>query len=141
MSPSRKIKEIRANRFVLEDPTGRTRALLQAMPDGTAFIDLFGADSASLSLCIDSDGNPKIGFKNKKGRHVISIGVSDNEGQGIQLSDSEGRPVCFIFTAQDGIPRIKLFQIISPKKGKVLWSTPGPKTNNRKATTKRSRRK
>jgi hypothetical protein len=89
-------------------------------------LDLFGSNSA-LSICIDSDGNPKINFRNKKGREAIAIGISDEIGNGITVHDSEGRPVCFILVPKDGIPRIKFFQVTSPTKGKKIWEAPLPK--------------
>ena len=95
------------------------------------FLNLYGQDRACLQACIDNDGNPKLCFQNKKGSIVMSLGVSDDMGQGISVADSEGRPVCFIVTPNDGIPRIQLIQTTSPTTGKTLWASPLPKRKKR----------
>lgn len=123
--------EIRASQITLVDSDGNTRALLGARSAGDVFLNLYGQDRACLTACIDRDGNPKLCFQNKKGNVVMSLGVSDDMGQGISVADSEGRQVCFIFTPDDGIPRIQLFQMTSPTQGKKLWATPLPKKKKR----------
>lgn len=123
--------EIRASRITLVDASGERRALLGAGKDGCAYLNLYGAEQACLTACIDIDGNPKLCFHNKKGNVVMSLGVSDDMGQGISVADSEGRPVCFIFTPDDGIPRIQLYQTTSPTSGKKLWASPLPKKKKR----------
>ncbi len=120
-----------ASQITLVDPKGNRRALLGARSEGTVFLNLYGQDRACLTACIDRDGNPKLCFQNKKGNVVMSLGVSDDMGQGISVSDSEGRQVCFIFTPEDGIPRIHLIQQTSPTSGKTLWATPLPKKRKR----------
>jgi len=130
MKPSAKIKEVVANRIILRSPEGQTRAWFEASEE-VVLLKLFGRE-ASLSMCIDSDGNPKINLQNKRNRVVIGIGVSDQLGHGITLNDSEGKPVCFITVPNDGIPRIELVQAISATKGKRFWKTPTPKTRRDK---------
>jgi hypothetical protein len=120
-----------ARSITLVDDAGKMRALLGTGDDGNVFLNLYGSDRACLTACIDGDGNPKLCFQNKKGNVVMSLGVSDDMGQGIQVADSEGRPVCFIFTPADGIPRIQLFQTTSPATGKKLWASPLPKKKRR----------
>lgn len=119
-----------ASQLTLIDDTGKCRARLGTL-GGTVFLNLYGQDRACLQACIDSDGNPKLCFQNKKGNIVMSLGISDDMGQGISVADSEGRPVCFIFTPNDGIPRIQLIQTTSPTTGKTLWATPLPKRKKR----------
>jgi hypothetical protein len=125
MKHASKIKEVIASRIILRSPKGETRAWFDASSEGMVFLNLFGP-KASLSLCIDSDGNPKINLKNKRNRVAVGIGVSDI-GSGITLHDAEGRPVCFITVPKNGIPRIELFQVVSKTKGDRIWSTPAPK--------------
>ena len=119
-----------ASQLTLLDDAGKCRARL-GTSGGTVFLNLYGQDRACLQACIDSDGNPKLCFQNKKGNIVMSLGISDDMGQGISVADSEGRPVCFIFTPNDGIPRIQLIQTTSPTTGKTLWATPLPKRKKR----------
>lgn len=139
MQPSRKIKELTANRIVLKSPGGQIRAWFDASSEETVSLNLFGAKS-SLSVCIDSDGNPKLNLLNKNNRVGVSIGLSDDLGHGITLSDKEGRPVCFITVPNDGVPRIELYKTTSSKRGKKFWGTPIPKgATNRPARKARNR--
>jgi hypothetical protein len=119
--------ELLARRITLVDAAGNERALLGTEKNGEVFLNLYGAERACLTACIDGDGNPKLCFQNKKGNVVMSLGISDDIGQGISVADSEGRPVCWIFTPADGIPRIQLIQTTSPTGGKKLWASPLPK--------------
>jgi hypothetical protein len=109
MKSTSKVKEIVANRITLESPQGKTRVLLDASSEKTVSLNLFGQGSSSLAICIDSDGNPKIGFTNKKRREAISIGISDDVGHGIIIHDYGGRPILFISVSEDDTPQIKLF--------------------------------
>jgi len=132
MKRSPKIKEIVANRIVLKSPKGKIRILLDASSEDAALLQLYGSHVPSLVLCIDSDGNPKVSLWNKNDRVGISIGISDDAGHGITLHDSEGRPVCFISVADDGIPRIKMFEVTTSAAGKKIWETPAPKKTRKK---------
>jgi hypothetical protein len=134
MAAAKRIKEVVANRFVLKSPKGKVRAWFDASSEDSVSLDLIGSKSR-LTLTIDSDGNPKISLWNKKGRAGISIGISDDMGNGITLHDSEGRPVCFIEVRNDGIPRITFFQVTSPTKGEKFWETPAPKRKGRRTST------
>jgi hypothetical protein len=131
MNLSPKIKELIANRIILRSPKGKTCAWFDASSEGAVSLSLYGP-KASLTLCIDSDGNPKINLQNKRNRVAVAIGVSDDIGPGITLHDPEGRPVCFITVPKDGIPRIELFRVVSTTKGDRIWSTPAPETKSRK---------
>jgi len=135
MPTKRKVKEIRANRFVLEDAEGREKACFDATVDDLVFLNIHGSapSRAGLSVCIDASGNPTVNFQNRDGHIVMGIGLSDDLGQGLTISDSAGRPVCFIAVGPDGLPSIKLFQIVSPDQGKLLWKTPHPKRKKKTA--------
>ena len=126
MKRASKIKEVIANRLILRSPKGKTRAWFDASSEGVVSLNLYGP-KASLSLCIDSDGNPKINLQSKGNRVGIAIGISDGIGPGITLHDAGGRPVCFITVPEDGIPRIELFQAVSGTTGHRLWSSLTPK--------------
>src|ERR1051325_1393680 len=106
--PKTKPKELRANRLILEDLNGNARVVMDASREGLVFIDVLGKNQASFNIVIDSDGNPKMNLRNKEGNTVLALGISDDIGQGLSISDSEGRPVCYVFVAPDGIPRIRL---------------------------------
>ena len=108
--------------------------------NGVVTINLYGTQQACLTACIDIDGNPKIGLFNKQGNSVLSAGISDEIGQGVQISNAEGVPVCFIQVPGDGIPRIELLEVASPTLLKKFWSTPLPK-RKRKTSTRTSRTK
>jgi hypothetical protein len=131
--PKQKLKEIRANRIVLEGLDGRPKATLDASHDDLMFIQLHGSGQASLNLDIDSDGNPKLSFCNKSGHTVLGFGISDQVGQGLTIYDSEGLPVCWIFVGPDGIPRISLVEVVAKTKARRLWSSPVPKKRKTKA--------
>ena len=99
----KKIKEIRGERSVIEDQAGQTRMYLGVEANGVVTINLYGTQQACLTACIDIDGNPKIGLFNKQGNSVLSVGISDEIGQGVQISNAAGVPVCFIQVPGDGI--------------------------------------
>jgi hypothetical protein len=141
MKRSPKIKEIVANRIVLKSPKGKIRIVLDASSEDAAFLQLYGSHVPSLLMCIDSDGNPKVCLWNKHDRVGISIGISDDTGHGITLHDSAGRPVCFITVAEDGIPRIKMFEVTSSAEGKKIWETPTPKKTRKKRNPEGQRRR
>jgi hypothetical protein len=128
--PAAKIKEVVANRIILSSPKGQIRAWFDATEEEVV-LKLFGS-KASLSMCIDSDGNPKISLQNKRNRAAIGIGVSDQFGHGITLNDSEGKPLCFITVPNNGIPKIELFQAVASTRGRRFWKTPAPRGKRQK---------
>jgi len=67
------IKEIRANRFVLEDENGKTRAMLWVNKDtpGLSLYDKNGEQRAWLSVGNDNAG---LGLYDGKGKHLSCCG-------------------------------------------------------------------
>jgi len=132
--PKQKLKEVRANRLVLDRLDGRPKATLDASCDDRMFIQLHGSGQASLNLYIDSDGNPKLSFCNKRGYTVLGFGISEQVGQGLTIYNSEGRPVCWIFVGLDGIPRISLVEMVAKAKARKLSASPVLKKRKTKSS-------
>lgn len=123
----KKIKEIRANRIVLEDLEGNEKAVLDASwGNGLAFLSFKHKGRSLIDIGVEPNGNANITFYHKDGKVAMGLGTSADFGQGLTICDAEGRQVCFVFVDKDGIPRIRLFQVISPDEGKVFWATPDP---------------
>lgn len=116
--------EIYTSRLVITTPEGKTCAILQAGSDEVVSLDLLGPGGTGLSLCIDSDGLPKIGFAGPNGRTGLSIGISSHLGAGLSLHDAEGRPVGFIHVGASGVPKISFYQTISEQEARLFWETP-----------------
>jgi hypothetical protein len=129
MPRGRKIKEIRANRLVIEDPSGQVRAEINASLSDMVFFQMYHGERPVLAADVDPKGDPHITFYNKDGQAVLGVGVSEEFGQGLTINDSQGRPVCFVFVAPDGIPRIRLFQVTRPDSAERIWSSPDPAKN------------
>ena len=90
------VKEIRANRFILEDENGKTRAELSLKKDGP-----------NLSLS-DENGKPRAGL------------TVDKDGRpGLLLLDDNGKCLAILSVAMDG-PWLALFE----ENGKVIWKAP-----------------
>jgi len=91
------VKEIRANRFILEDDEGTVRARLTVDAGGPA-----------LSL-LD---------KNGKSRAVLSV---DKNGSGLRLRDENSKPLAALSMDKDG-SRPGL--VLCDENGKEIWSVP-----------------
>ena len=93
----KRFKSIEANRICLVDHSGKTRISLDAAgPQNTVFFNLFGASGESLSLCIDSDQNPKIALTDSQGNTRIAIGISNDLGPGLSLYNNKNELVALV---------------------------------------------
>jgi len=141
MPAKRKIKEVRANRFVLEDSKGRTKALLDAsIDDEMVLFQMYHEERSMIEASIDPNGSPHLVLFNKAGKTAVGMGIDESFGWGISMNDSEGRPVCFIFVGSDGIPRIRLLDATEPRKVRTLWASPtGKRTRKTETAGKKPR--
>ena len=127
MPRKRKPKEIRANRIVLEDLSGKTKALFDASEEDFVTLQLYSSDRPCLVACIDTDGNPKLSFFDQTGRVALALGIADDLGPGITIHDASGCPLCFIRVGKDGVPAIALLERTAAKSLRKLWVSPKPK--------------
>lgn len=126
---AKKIKTLVANQLILKGLNGKVKAFFDASDESDyVSFDLYGyKKQTAVGLSIGPEGNPVIHLSEKgKTRIVLGVGAY---GAGISIADTEGRPICRIDVAEDGIPRIRLSKVTSPKSAKSFWSTPEPKIN------------
>lgn len=111
-------KEIRANKFVLEDWKGNTRAELKA-ENNCACFSLRGADGSSAILGFPGSGSgSKLMLIDKNDR--IRVELSLEKGQpSVWLRDRNDKPRVALTVTEDG-PNLSLMD----EKGKTIWSAP-----------------
>jgi hypothetical protein len=87
----RPFKEVRANRFVLEDENGKTRVTL-GMDGDTPELILFGEnENLRLSICAGEDG-PGLILYGDKGEFRLGICTGEN-GPGLVLFNERGEAI------------------------------------------------
>ena len=120
MNKRAEFDEIQTRRIFLSNKEGKLKAIFDAASDGDyVSLTLFGGSGARMDICIDGDGNPKIGFVRKNGRDGVSIGCLESEA-GITLSDTEGRPRFSIIAPLD--EKEGVIRIVN-EEGDAVWST------------------
>ncbi|PYO22967.1 MAG: hypothetical protein DMD88_05215 [Candidatus Rokuibacteriota bacterium] len=89
---------VEAQRFLINDPaSGKARAALSLLQDGSVGLSLISVDGKSLSLSADAGGN-----------------------MGLSLVDSNRTLRAELFAGADGSPAL----ILHDRSGKVIWKAP-----------------
>ena len=100
------VKEIRANRFVLEDKNGNQRAILDVDADGPglSLFDAAGKTRAGLSV---TAGGPSLGLLDAAGKMRTFLSVTA-DGPSLDLYDAAGKTRAGLVMDADG-PSLRLF--------------------------------
>ena len=109
-------KEIRANKFVLEDQDGTTRAQLAIDLNGSMLFLHDENGNIRAALIATSDG-PALVLR-EKGKTRAELGVLKDTPQ-LVLLDENGKPRTALSVDKDG-PKLGLFE----KNGKPIWEVP-----------------
>jgi hypothetical protein len=112
-------KVLRANQFILEDATGKTRAALDVGKDGVPGLYLYDETSTPRAMLGVTSYGAMLALCNTTGRTVASLAVSD-DGASLRLSDDHGRPRLKVDVGKDGVPELTLFYA----NGVKIWSKP-----------------
>jgi len=109
------VKEVRANRFVVEDANGKVRARLEAHDDGAGLflLDENGKPRAGLSAFFNE---PSLTLIN--GNQNVGLYVGKN-GPRLGLSDENGETRALLSMDKAG-PRLALYD----ENGKPIWHAP-----------------
>jgi len=130
--------ELTAERFVLRDASGATRATLGLTADGTpllTFLDRDGAPRAALApsqlylsgedaataakLLVTPGGTPALRLE-KDGRLRAVLGMTSDGTLALGFYGHDGKGRALLDVGADGSPGLTLFN----KSGKVAWSAP-----------------
>jgi len=111
------VKEIRANKFILEDENGKIRAGLYINSDGPQFRlwDENGKPRATMSVFKDGPGL-RLFDENGKPRAGLVVFM---DGPGLRLFDENGKPRAKLGLSTDGTGLV-----LYDENGKVSWSAP-----------------
>jgi len=112
------VKEIRANRFILEDENGKTRAELSLKKDGPVLLLLDENDKSRAELSLKKDG-PNLSLSDENGKPRAGLTVDKDGRPGLLLLDDNGKCLAILSVAMDG-PWLALFE----ENGKVIWKAP-----------------
>ena len=106
-------KEIRANKFVLEE-NGKRHAVLSVVENGPGLtlLDENGKPRAGLGVLKDG---PYLVLYNENGKRSAGLGVS-TDGPGLMLYDENGEVRAMLGILKDG-PHLVLYN----ENGKVIW--------------------
>jgi hypothetical protein len=110
------MKEIRANKFVLEDENGKERAALGVNEYGPELLLHDENSKMSARLLVSAEGPALVLRENGKTR--AELGVLNDTPQ-LVLLDENGQPRTALSVDKDG-PKLGLFE----KNGKPIWEVP-----------------
>ena len=113
------VKEIRANKFVLEDENGKDRAVLSNVENSGPRLMMFnekGGPRAGLVLLGGRGSNLTLIDENRRPRAGLSV---DKGEPRVWLRDKNGKPRAALTVTKDG-PALSL----SDENGKVIWRAP-----------------
>jgi len=131
-------REIRAQRYMVVDDTGKVRAEFGILPNGqTGMVVWDKGKSTNVSLTVDRNGTPRLDFANSNGASMIELGVlnqspafimrsadgkrrlgtivTESGSVGFGLYDSAKQDRCMLYVGRDGHPKLTL----KDDKGKV----------------------
>lgn len=112
-------KVIRANQFILEDETGKTRAVLDVSKDGVPGLYLYDDQSTPRAMLGVSNHGSALALCDKNGKTLVSLTVS-NDGSSLRLADDHGKPRVRLEVGNDGVPGLALLY----QNGVKIWSKP-----------------
>ena len=112
---------ITAEKFVLVDQTGKTRAALHMTLEGKPRLDLYDEEGrARVGIYLLKNGLPRLGLFDEEGMHRALIALLPSEQPGLIFFDDQGNPQMSLMLTPQHNPQITL----SGRDGKVLWSAP-----------------
>lgn len=117
-------RTIEAEEFVLKDGTGKDRAVLATVEDGTPFLGFIDKDRRlRVSFGLESTGAPLLSLidKNNKVRLVLAVKPDVPDDLPVLIlfnKDQEQRALLTI--KPDGVP----FVVLLNKDGKAIWKAP-----------------
>lgn len=103
-------KVIEAEKFVLRDPTGRERAELSVLADGSptlGFVDPDGKPRALFGL--GADGAPGLALLGPDDKGRLTLSVRRDGAAAVILVDAGGRPRARLDLETDGVPGLTFF--------------------------------
>lgn len=117
--PNSEPKVIRANQFILEDASGKTRAVLDVGRDGAPGFYLYDDNATPRAMLGVSNFGAMLALCDTTGKTVASLAVSA-DGSALRLSDDQGRPRLRVDVGKDGVPELTLLY----SNGVKIWSKP-----------------
>src|SRR5574337_355803 len=91
MGETKGARVIEAEKFVLRDLVGKTRAVPSTMPDGSVGLAILSADGKSLSLSAEGDGTMGLTMYDKSKKLRAEIFTLADGSAGLALYDASGK--------------------------------------------------
>jgi len=110
-------KEIRANKFVLEDENGKVRGELSMGKDGPS-LALFDENAKPRALLMVGKGMEALSLWDENGKHRGGMAVGE-DGPAVTLTDKSGIPRAILSVLKDH-PTLNLMD----ESGKRVWKAP-----------------
>jgi hypothetical protein len=127
----KRMEEIKANRFVVVDESGKTTAEFGVLSDGRPGLAVWDNKTNLVAVLSIDDGGPRFSFQNKTGVSLLSIGlvdgnlpvmvfngtdggrrlgmvVTENGTVALQLNDLRKQKRCELSVDREGQPKIVL---------------------------------
>jgi len=113
-------KVLRAERFEVVDSSGKVRAALETLPDGSPGLTLRDKDGQMRAwLSLLPDGSPGLTLRDKDGQMRAGLLLS-NGSPGLSLWGKDGKGGAMLAVRADGSPELALYD----KDGRLVWQTP-----------------
>ncbi|MBI3609963.1 MAG: hypothetical protein HY204_04565 [Nitrospirae bacterium] len=114
-------KVVAAEKFLLVNKEGRTRATLATLADGRPRLDLHDSDGKPRAgLYLLPDGSPRLALFNGQGMHRALLALLPDGEPGLILFDKDGKPQASFVLTPDGNSKL----VLGDKDGQILWSAP-----------------
>ena len=115
-------KTVTAEKFVLQDSNGETRAVLANEKDGPHFIMFHETDNAAIHLAAngDKEPGPAIWLAHEEGRTQVAIRGLKTSGPALHLYGEEPSKQGIYLGQGDGVPAISIRD-----NDKQIWSAGG----------------
>ena len=118
---------VTAKRFYLVDDEEQVRAALRTSPDGFVKFDLNDTKGCPrIQLQLDSTGNPSLSLWTSDSTLCCQISSNETSGNGLTISDIEGRPKVIIGVPERGsdVAGSEEAEItVLDREGQIIWST------------------
>lgn len=100
---------IEAERFVLRDSLGATRATLMSVQDGSVGLTLFDRFGVPLTvLVLYADGSSSLTFRNTQGKNLLMLSSGAVGGPRVRLCDQTGQPRLVLSLGTGNTPSFEL---------------------------------
>ena len=108
---------VEAQRFVVKDARGRTRAVLGATADGPG-LNLYDPDgNARAALALNTENTSRLGFYDRQGKSRLVVDVAEDGTSTVGFYDKAGKAHAHLRVAPDGSPVLGFFD----KDGHPIW--------------------